>query len=188
MLWETERVDVSLADCLEEAGQARPGAQPGGPASRSCAAYAPGLSVADCLARAAGPRSPRRSGRGRPPAARGATRVRRGGGAGQHPGTRSGPGGRRRPTSAGTRPTSTSRRPTTSTCRPSTTSRRRTRRGRRRSARLHPRRGRPAVQSVHEVWPGHFLQFLHSNRSRLIRAALRRATASPRAGPTTPRR
>ena len=43
--------------------------------------------------------------------------------------------------------------------------------------------------TVHEVWPGHFLQFLHSNRNRIDRSAgCSSATRSPKAGRTTPRR
>ena len=42
--------------------------------------------------------------------------------------------------------------------------------------------------SVHEVWPGHFLQFLHANRSPSRSASCSSATPSPRAGRTTPKR
>ena len=38
--------------------------------------------------------------------------------------------------------------------------------------RLHPRQGNLLYTSVHEVWPGHFLQFLHSNRNPSQVAAL----------------
>ena len=54
-----------------------------------------------------------------------------------------------------------------------TTSPRRTRRGRPRSAPSTSRaRRRLLYTSVHEVWPGHFLQFQHSNRNPSKVAAL----------------
>ena len=39
--------------------------------------------------------------------------------------------------------------------------------------------------SVHEVWPGHFLQFLHANRSGRSSGASSWATPTPRAGRIT---
>ena len=41
--------------------------------------------------------------------------------------------------------------------------------------------------SVHEVWPGHFQQFLHSNRNPSRLRLFGSATHSRKAGPTTPR-
>ena len=62
--------------------------------------------------------------------------------------------------------TSTFRVRTRRICRRSTTSRRRIRRGRRPSRkRTCPGKADLLFTSVHEVWPGHFLQFLHSNRA-----------------------
>ena len=43
--------------------------------------------------------------------------------------------------------------------------------------------------SAHEVWPGHFLQFLHANRSRARGSgSCSWATPTPKAGRTTARR
>ena len=57
------------------------------------------------------------------------------------------------------------------------------------AGRLRPRRGGPAVHPVHEVWPGHFLQFLHSNRAESeLGAAVRRLRLRRGVGALLPRR
>jgi hypothetical protein len=76
---------------------------------------------------------------------------------------------RRRPSIARTSRTSTFPGPTRKGCPRCTTSRRRIRPGRRRcSATISPAAPISCSPSVHEVWPGHFLNFLHANRVQSI--------------------
>ncbi len=94
-----------------------------------------------------------------------------------------------RPTIGRTPPISTPPGRSKRTCRRSITSRRPIRRGtRKRRTRFVPGRKDLLFTSIHEVMPGHFLQFLHSNRPNRRSVACSSATPLPRGGRIMPKR
>ncbi len=131
----------------------------------ACAQFAPGKTLADCTAKQVADKPQGSSGRSC------ASAVERIAGFCSrspdcfHPRHRRGASRRSAlRISAGISHTSIFPVPMKKVCRRSITYRRPIRNGRRRAKSVSARQRDPAVYHAHEVWPGHFLQFLHANR------------------------
>ena len=168
MLLATEGVTTSLAD-LEAAGRADLERNQAA-LKEACAQYVPGASIPELHRPCASQQTGRRRGcSGLAHSSRSSRLLcsRPVSPRSRAPRRRSWP--RRLRTIARTSPTSTSRVRTKRACRRSTTSRRPIRPGRHEEQSDYiPGKADLLFTSVHEVWPGHFLQYLHANRNPSI--------------------